>query len=369
MRKTIGIGVAGAGAIGIRGALSHLSLQDVKDYGVRLAAICDPVPGRAKAAAEKFGVTAYYESYEELLQDPNVDIVTLCTPIGLHYKQGVQAIEAGKHVHFNKTMTTRVEEADDIIRRAAENNIRVVASPGMMLRPENRKKRKLILEGELGQLGWAIAGTARGTVAFHFEEEFRTGENILTSVNPEWYFKKPGGGPMYDITSYMLHELTGILGPVQRVTALSGQAVPEVFYQGKRIAKEMDDSTILMLDFGSCLYAVVYTTIAGEITGWSPNIYGTHGALIGSKFGDTELKDPALTQPHVKGEHAHMREAHVFADIMQLVDWVRDGTPSIVTAEHARHVVDIIESGYRAAETGQTQQLCTTFEPLPLEQL
>jgi predicted dehydrogenase len=47
---------------------------------------------------------------------------------------------------------------------------------------------------------------------------------------------------------------------------------------------------------------------------------------------------------------------------MQLVDWVRDGTPTIVTAEHARHVVDVIESAYRAAETGETQTLRTTFD-------
>jgi predicted dehydrogenase len=46
---------------------------------------------------------------------------------------------------------------------------------------------------------------------------------------------------------------------------------------------------------------------------------------------------------------------------MQLVDWVRDDKPSIVTAEHARHVIEIIESAYRAAETGQTQTLTTTF--------
>ena len=46
---------------------------------------------------------------------------------------------------------------------------------------------------------------------------------------------------------------------------------------------------------------------------------------------------------------------------MQLVDAVLDGRPSAVTAEHARHVIDIIESGYRAAETGRTQDLSTTF--------
>ena len=46
---------------------------------------------------------------------------------------------------------------------------------------------------------------------------------------------------------------------------------------------------------------------------------------------------------------------------MQLVDWVRDGTPSIATAEHARHVIEIIDCAYKAAETGQTQELKTEF--------
>jgi predicted dehydrogenase len=65
--------------------------------------------------------------------------------------------------------------------------------------------------------------------------------------------------------------------------------------------------------------------------------------------------------PHVVGSHRAIEEMHVYEDIMQLVDWVRDDKPSIVTAEHARHVIEIIESAYRAAETGQTQTLTTTF--------
>jgi predicted dehydrogenase len=44
------------------------------------------------------------------------------------------------------------------------------------------------------------------------------------------------------------------------------------------------------------------------------------------------------------------------------VDWVREGIPSVCTAEHARHVIEIFEAGYRAAETGQTQALTTAFE-------
>ena len=46
---------------------------------------------------------------------------------------------------------------------------------------------------------------------------------------------------------------------------------------------------------------------------------------------------------------------------MQLVRWIREGKPSIVTADHAAHVIEIIEAGYAAAETGVTQVLKTTF--------
>jgi predicted dehydrogenase len=372
LSKVVGMGVVGAGSIGIRGALEHLSLPDVQDR-VKLAAICDPVPGRAKAAAEKYGVAAWYESYEELLADPNVDAVTICTPIGLHYEQGLKAIEAGKHIHFNKTMTTVVSEADDLIRRAAEKNVHIVASPGMMLHPFNRRVRKMVLTGELGQIAWAITGTSAGSGSYHLNEGVRQGNDVLSNINPEWYYKKPGGGPMYDVTVYTIHCLTGILGPVKRVTALSGIGIQEHMFRDRKIVNEMDDSTYLLLDFGNTVTAIVYTTIAGVVTEWSPywspHIYGTKGAITGTKFSGNELRLETDHQPHVVGKHAQMEESHVFEDMMQLVDLIRDGTPTVATAEHARHVIDIIESGYRAAQSGQTQELSTTFTPLSLEQL
>jgi predicted dehydrogenase len=66
----------------------------------------------------------------------------------------------------------------------------------------------------------------------------------------------------------------------------------------------------------------------------------------------------------VTGVHRDMGESHVFEDIMQLVDYVREDVPPYGTAEHAAHVIEIIEAAYRASETGQTQELKTTFEPV-----
>jgi predicted dehydrogenase len=371
MNESLGVGVVGAGAIGIRGALTHLSVPDVRAT-LRLAAICDPVPGRAEAAARKFGVPAWYLSYEELLADPNVDLVTLCSPIGLHYGQGLQAIAAGKHIHFNKTMTITSAEADELIAAAAEKGLRMVASPGMMTFPHNQRARRLVLKGALGRLAWAISGTA-GVGDYHMNEEFRTGQDILTDVNPAWYFKRPGGGPQYDVTVYCLHILTGILGPARRVSAFSGRIIPERSYHGEAIRCEMDDNTHLLLDFGEALFGFVYASVKGHLTeGFNPNIYGTLGAITGTKFAGAQtldLKLPADFQPHVTPEHAALPESHVFEDLMQLGDWVKDGRASIATPEHARHVIEIIEAGYRAAESGATQDLRTTFEPLQLEMI
>src|SRR4029079_14274111 len=104
------MGVVGAGAIALRGILPHLSQADVQNQ-VRLQAVCDPVPGRAIAAAEKYGVGGALTTYEELLKAGDVNAVSIASPIGLHYQQGRQALLAGKHIHFNKTMTTTVAEA------------------------------------------------------------------------------------------------------------------------------------------------------------------------------------------------------------------------------------------------------------------
>ncbi len=355
----VGIGVVGAGAIGIRGALSHLSLPDVQDR-VRLAAVCDPVPGRAQAAAEKFGVPNWYEDYESLLADPGVDAVTIGSPIGIHYEQGVAAIEAGKHIHFNKTMATKAEECDDLIARAEKEGVRLVASPGMMLHPHNQRIRDRIREGAIGQVIWAVTGAAVSD--YHLTEEFRTGDDILTDVDPTWYFRKPAGGPLWDVTVYCLHTLTGILGSAKRVTALSGLALKQREYRGRTIECDMDDSTFMLLDFGESVFATVYGTVSGDVaSGSQPSIFGTEGSVVGTEVNGESMRQEGDHMPHVVGEHAKMAEAHVFEDMMQLVDWVRDGTPSIATAEHARHVIEIIESAYRSAETGQTQDLRTAM--------
>ena len=371
MSDFVRLGVVGAGSISIRGIMPHLSQPDLQDR-VRLAAVCDPVPGRAEAAAERFSIPKPFTSYDELLARGEIDAVTIASPIGLHYEQGKQALAAGKHIHFNKTMTTTAAEASELIDMAAARGLKIVASPGEMLRPHNQRIKELVESGALGTLCWAVCGAAFGS--YHQDESVRHGDDVLANIDPSWYFRKPGGGPLYDMTVYALHALTGVLGPARNVSAMSGVRISEREFRGETMPCEADDNTLITLDFGDALFAFVYGTAAGGITrGFAPSFFGTEGVIVGLKLNgepfDYPGRDlagqpgasPQWLLPHVTGVHREIEEQHVFEDVMQLVDCVRDGTPSIVTPEHARHVIEIIESAYRAAETGRRQQLATTF--------
>jgi len=128
------------------------------------------------------------------------------------------------------------------------------------------------------------------------------------------------------MTVYALHALTGILGPARRVTALSGVRVHERAFAGRVVPTEADDNTVLLLDFGESLFAVVYGVAAGSVNDEFSAIYlGTDGAR---RLGQ---RGPAVDR--------HRRAA--------------------------RHVIEIIEAAYRSAETGEAQELRTILEPEP----
>ena len=363
------LGVVGAGSISVRGILPHLTMADVQDR-VHVVAVCDPLLERARAAAERFGVPRAYQTMEEMLADGGLDAVTIASPIGVHYQQGKLAIERSLHVHFNKTMTTTLSEADELIALAKARGVKLVASPGEMLRPLHQEIRRRLLDGALGTLTWAVAGSAFGQ--YHERESVRHGDDPLTNINPAWYFRRPGGGPLYDMTVYGLHALTGMVGPAKRVTACSGLRIHQREFRGELLPCDMDDNTLMVLDFGDALFGFVYGVAAGSLPGlgrWG--IFGTGGAIIGDQLNGQPIdypgremvleQGPNAILPHVVGPHRDQEEAHVYEDIMQLVDWIRDDLPTIVTAEHARHVIEIFDAAYRSAETGRAVDLRTTF--------
>ena len=374
-KKALGIGVVGAGSTGIQSVCQHTCEEDKGDL-VWTAAVMDPVPGRAQYVAEKFNVPHFYTSYEELLADPTVDLVTLASPIGVHFAQGMQAIHAGKHVHFNKTMTISTAEATALIEEAKKYNVKIVSSPGQMTSPANRRVRKAVLTGELGIPTWTIGGS-EGVLLWHCWQPNRNLEEGMPPIDPSWYFKKPAGGPVWDCTVYALHTMTGIFGPAKRVTCMCGQRMKEFAYNGGVIHSEVDDSNQMILDFGDGFFGIAYSSLKRDFGGGLA-VFGTEGEYRNGELNGVPLYDKndriAAARgrqglPHLTDHQMFLGESHIYEDINQLADWVLNGIEPYCTCEHARHVIEIIEAAYQSAEEGRVVELKTSFEPLPLEKL
>jgi predicted dehydrogenase len=374
MARRVKVALVGCGSLSQRGILPHLSLEDARARA-ELVAVCDVDAGRAAESAQRFDVPSWYAEYDGMLRESDAEAVLLATPIPSHYPQARAAIDAGKHVYVQKTMTTSLAEADALVEAAREKGVRLVASPGQMLSPAYRHIRELLLDGALGRLYWALASTAW---VGHEYEPFRAGEGEL--VDPSWYYRA-GGGPLYDMGVYSLHALTGVLGPACRVLGLSGIGLPVRSWQGRQIDVEMDDNTVLLLDFGNSAFAVVGSHFCsqGSALPWGfLGFYGSEAALEVSELewdtaaparaelqaghnGDATSVEVPLLVPTLGAGHGALPETHVWADISDFLDCVLEGRESVASGEHARHVIEIVEKGYVAARSGQAQELLTTF--------
>jgi predicted dehydrogenase len=340
--------------------------------------VCDVVEEQARLTAEKFGVPSWFRTIEELLTQAKIEAVLIATPIPAHYQNAMAAIEAGKHVYLQKTMTTTVEEATTVIDSASERGLKLVVSPGQMLSPAYQQLRNAIQQQIIGVPYWAIASTS---YVGHEHEPFRA----ETPIDPTWYYK-PGGGPVYDMAVYTLHGLTGLLGPASQVTAMSAIGLPVRRWPGGGTTVEMDDNTLLLLNFDGCFGVVGgHFCQTGKVIGWGfMGIYGSSGSIeitgLAAGTGYPELAEFVNARatadfdsgtytaanleglpPLVGDRHAEMEEAHVWADIHHFAVCIMNDLEPMATGQQARHVIEIIEKGYIAAKTGQTQNLQTTI--------
>jgi predicted dehydrogenase len=379
--------LVGCGSLALRGPLPHLTQPDAQQK-VHLAAVVDTVAARAQQATERFGVPAWFTSTEEMLAGVDVDLVLVLTPIPFHFDNALAAINGGKHVYVQKAMTTTLAEADELLAAAGRAGVKLAAAPGFELFPTTGQMREVIQSGALGRV--AVGFTY--TMGFgHEHEPIRTGSGALAEINPTWYYRR-GAGPLPDVTVYSLQLATSLLGSVRRVTGLANQVIPQREWRGETIQIEVEDNNLLLMEFASgALVTAVGSDCAGS-TRWpwgSIGLYGTHGRLevtevdgasgyplrfevqggggwgtFGAGQGPQHVALGLDAQPYLTGEHLALEEPHVYADIMDLVDAIREDRPPRASGEQARHVVEIIEKARLAIATGQTQTLTTTMPTL-----
>ena len=141
------VGILGLGNIANRVAKGVLCSQKAGLYAVASRDI-----DNAKSFADKYGASNYYGSYEEMLNDPNVDLVYICTPNTFHYEQIKLCLAHGKHVICEKPMVKNEEQVRELFALARDKGCFLMEAEKTMFIPLNRKIKEMIAAGEIGKL-------------------------------------------------------------------------------------------------------------------------------------------------------------------------------------------------------------------------
>ena len=141
------VGILGPGNIANRVAKGVICSPKANLYAVASRNI-----DKAKSFADKYGAEIYYGSYEEMLNDPNVDLVYICTPNTFHYEQIKLCLVHGKHVICEKPMVKDEAQVRELFAMAREKNCFLMEAEKTMFTPLNKKVKKMIAEGAIGKL-------------------------------------------------------------------------------------------------------------------------------------------------------------------------------------------------------------------------
>jgi predicted dehydrogenase len=153
------LGIIGCGNVTEK---RHLpAIQSVHD--LQVVALADIDQERLHRVADRFGVENRYVDYRDLLADPGVEAVAVCTPMQWHVEMAIAALDAGKHVLVEKPLALSLDEAETLIERAAASPLKVVVGYNLRWHRLVRQAREMIQQGQLGRIELAVATFTSGT--------------------------------------------------------------------------------------------------------------------------------------------------------------------------------------------------------------
>jgi predicted dehydrogenase len=351
------IGVIGCGNI------SPIYLQAGKRFEILEVAACADIDlERAKARAAEFDIPKAC-SVEELLADPDIDIVVNLTIPKAHGPVGLTVLQAGKSVYNEKPLAALREEAQPLLTTARERGLRVGGAPDTFLGGGLQTCRKLIDDGVIGE---PVAATA--FMMGHGHESWHP--------DPEFYYQV-GGGPMFDMGPYYLTALINLLGPVRRVTGSTRISFPErtITSQpkyGTKIEVKTPTHIAGVLDFASGAIGTIITSF--DVWGHHApiiEIYGSEGTLSvpdPNTFGGVVRVRKAREQEWVEVPltHGYTQNSRGLG-VADMAYAIRSGRQHRANGELAYHVLDIMHAIHDASREGRHVELTSTCErPAPL---
>lgn len=356
------VGVVGCGDVAGR---RYLPALEVAQAGVELVGLCDPHESRARAAAESVQSWAagvgVYTSLTAMLDGARPDAVFNLTPKQHHASVSQACLEAGISVYSEKPMAATLAEADRLIETAAGNSVLLLCAPATAVTRRFAWVREIVASGPYGPLTLGVA---------QYPDPGPASWREYTGDPAPFY--GPDVGPLRDHGVYRLHELTTVMGPVRRVQAMGAIGVPErvvtsVRGYGTTIPVTAPDHVLVHLEFESGALGQLLSSF-GALTTRGPwlELHFERATLsfdgnqydkdsTASLYVDEEwVSDVAIPPP---GEPLGLLETGV----EHFLACVRGDERPVLTAEHARHTLDIILKTYASIEDGNSHLTETSF--------
>lgn len=200
MEKQHKIGIIGTGAIALKHAQAIDSLVNAELIG-----LFNPNPSSAAKAREKFSVPVF-SNWEEFISSPDLEVVCICTPSGMHLEPALKAIEAGKHVFIEKPIEVTLDRADQLIRAAEAKNVKLGVVFQNRFSPDFIRLNDAVKAGVFGRI-------LMGNAAINW---FRD-SNYYSSSQWKGTLIYDGGGALINQAIHTLDLLLEVMGEVDSV--------------------------------------------------------------------------------------------------------------------------------------------------------
>ncbi|MGA0568280.1 Gfo/Idh/MocA family protein [Rathayibacter sp. KR2-224] len=345
----VGVGVIGAGNISTQYLTNLTAFPDVD---VRFIADIDLE--RAAEQAEKFGVPAS-GTVEQLLADPEIEIVVNLTIPSAHAEVALQAVAAGKNVWSEKPIALDRESGKRVLDAAHAAGLRVACAPDTFLGAGIQTARRLLESGAIG-----VPQTALTIIQNPGPESWHP--------NPAFLFQE-GAGPLFDIGPYYITTLIQFFGPVKRVAAVASKAKPIRTIGSGPLAGQTFDVTVpthvtAVFEFESGQTSQSIFSFESQIKRTLFEVTGVDGALevndpnmfVGNLVLHDGSDEPKTIE--VEGELSARGTG-----VVELARAIRAGVPERASGEQAYHALDVMVSTIQAAETGEWVTVESTFTP------
>lgn len=316
---------------------------------VELVAGYDPDPLKREALERVSGADTAFAGPDELIARDDLDVILVLTSMNEHGPLTRRALAAGRHVLVEKPMATTLEEAAELVTMSRESAGKLVCAPHIVLSPTYREIHRRVGDGAIGRVvlararyGWAGPSWAR------------------------WFYE-PGGGSLFDLGVYNVTSLCGLIGPVRRVTALVGTAIPERVVEGAPMRVQADDNAHVLLDFGDSRFACVTTGFTMQrYRSPAIELYGTDGVL--QVMGDDWAPEGFEQWRNAHGAWEVFPESDPTwpwtAGLRHLVEAIESDRPTVTRPEHAYHALEVMLAAMRSGREGRAIDIGSGFPSL-----